>query len=164
MAELFSLHGFQKALDDLAKISDGRLPKAVIDQVGAKAIGILSAASKASGGVWAAPSQFKVKHNTRAGTARIVGWGFAVLDEYGSFKKPHGYAIEPSYGVGRGQYGKSRQILGNKSRGFAAAYVDRHPPIKAHPFEHVAEPLIGALMEKAMDLETIKALSRVGLG
>lgn len=163
MAELFTVQAFQRTLNELAKISDGELPKSVIDQVGAKAIGILSAASKASGGVWAKPSQFKVKHNSRAGTARIVGWGFAVLDEHGSFKKPHGYTIEPSYGIGRGQYGKNRQILGNKKTGFAAAYV-HHPAIKAHPFEDAAEPAIYALMDAAMDLQTIKALAKVGLG
>ena len=45
----------------------------------------------------------------------------------------------------------------------SAAYV-HHPKIAAHPFQAAATPVIGVLVEKATDVETIKALAKVGLG
>ena len=80
-------------------------------------------------------------------SAAVVGFGFAVLDEYGSYKKPDGYEEEPSwkYGVSTGV---ARPILGNRKTGFAAAYV-HHPAQKAHPYVSGAEQLIGGLANKA---------------
>lgn len=144
----------------LAAIAEGKLPKATVEKMGAFAIATLVAASARSGGVKASAGAFKFKPPRAAkgfAFAKVVGFGFASLDEHGSYKKPHGYDIEPSYGIGRGQYGKSRQILGSKKRNFAAAYV-HHPPIKAHPYVDGASILIGKEFERLADLETAKVL------
>lgn len=135
-----------------------KLPAPVLAGLGEIAIGALTGASAASGGVKAKDFHFK-KPRGGAGQASavVVGSGFAVLDEYGSYKKPNGYDIEPQYGIGRGIYGTNRAILGNKRKGFAAAYV-HHPAIKAHPYVSKAEVVIGQAADKAFDTAVLGAL------
>lgn len=178
---------FAGKLEDLAQVADTRLTKLTLEKTGKKAIAVMVAASASSGGVRAPASQFKVKGPSQGkgySSAAVVGWGFAVLDEAGSYNKPHGYTEAPKK-AGKRQinprnkraaanyeararaaaraFGYSKAILGNKATGFAAAYVN-HPPQKAHPFVAQSEPVIGVIVEKALDVETIAALAKVGLG
>ena len=140
-----------------------KLPTAAVAKMGAFGIATLVAGSRQSGGVKASAAAFKFKppRPTKGfAMGKIVGFGFATLDEHGSYKKPHGYDIEPQYGIGRGIYGKNRAILGSKARNFAAAYV-HHPPIKAHPYADAAQIVIGKEFEKVADLEQVKLLVSV---
>lgn len=143
-----------------ASALENNLPREAVLKVGKYAIKTMAEASKRSGGVKAPASQFALKLPAPAkgfAAGAVVGFGFAVLDEHGSYKKPKGYDIEPQYGIGRGIYGKNRAILGNKGKGFAAAYV-HHPPIKAHPYSAVASVVIGREFERVADLEQVKVL------
>lgn len=142
-----------------AEAATQKLPAPVLAGLGETAIAALTAASAASGGVKATDFHYrKPRSGQGQASAAIVGSGFAVLDEFGSYKKPRGYEIEPQYGIGRGIYGKNRAILGNKRTGFAAAYVTKHPPIKAHPYVAKAEVVIAQAADKAFDAAMVGVL------
>lgn len=138
---------------------------------------IVLAAAKAGANRGAPPGggQIKMKVGSRGGqpSAVVFGYGFAVLTEYGSYKKPSGWAIYPRKagkaqarsraGNTRGldrkalaaarRLGYAKVILGDGSD-FAAAYVTNHPPIKAKPYQQAAAagtaPKAAAVYDRAV--------------
>lgn len=189
----FTPKGFAHATEKMANLAAGDIPHATLRNTGEKVRGIAAAASASSGGVKAPPTQFKFKppKTTSEGTwqARVVGFGFAVLDEFGSYKKPRGYTEAPRKG-GYGQtglgrslkenakgrrvsaatqerrgvaaaryFGYSKVMLGDKATGFAAAYV-HHPPIKAHPFQAGVVAAAGPVLEVEMSKQVVKDIAK----
>lgn len=161
--------------DRLAADIGTRIPKA-----GLSASAALVAAALRSGADRGAPrggSQIRVKPPRGEGadaSIAVVGFGFAVLTEFGSYKHPQGWAIAPRgstpgkarsrgkslRGIDRKalaaarRFGYARSILGDPSTGFAAAYVTHHPPIGAKPYQQAAAastaPAAGAAYDKAV--------------
>lgn len=175
----FTPNGFVKAMTHLVKLQDS-LPTQALKQSIEASKATLVAASAASGGISAKESEFRdrwVRRSPGYADATIRGRGFAVLDEFGSYKSPKGYAIAPKK-FGKRQtnskrasfetrarsaarsLGYSRVMLGNPATGFAAAYVTNHPPIKAHPYVGAAERIIGDIVERAATAEQLTAIAK----
>lgn len=164
----FTLKSLSRALDDMAKLQE-KLPAAAIVALAEAGQKILVATSAKSGGIKPGEHSFYLRRPTKRNgyaSVSLVGRGFAILDEYGSYKKPQGYEIDPGGYVGLGSNGKANKLVlagkpsGNWS-GFAA-YV-HHPAQKAHPYLAEATVAIGKLADSAYDRAQSAALKRVGL-
>lgn len=154
----FTPRQFAVATSKFEKLQDG-LPASAIPPLAEEARKILAAASHSSPGVKATESEFRLVRPTAKNgyaSARIVGRGFAILDEYGSYKQPAGYDIDPSFTFNASTgVAKQGRVLAD-GKGFFAAYV-HHPPIKAHPYVTKATIVI----EKAVDATFEKATSAI---
>ncbi len=175
----FTPASFARACGEFSAL-ESALPAAVLGPIAEASKGLMSAASASSGGVRAAPSEFHLKKPKKSGAsanAAIVGAGFAVLDEFGSYKHPHGFPINPKKSGKRQQRAKrasfdtraraaaralgyQKSVLSSGPGGFVAAYVTNHPPIKAHPYVAKAEVGIGKLMEEGYDKATLAIIAK----
>ncbi len=159
----------------------------------ASSAAIAAAALRAGADRGAPPggSQIKIKSPRGRGvdaSITIIGYGFAVLTEYGSYKHPDGWAIYPRgltksgsisaakarsrgkslRGVDRKALAASRRLGyskimlgGGPGSDFAAAYVTDHPPIHAKPYQHAAAAASSPAAGRAYDKIVLGSLASI---
>lgn len=171
----------------LSRDLSGKIPQAGLDAGAALAVAALRTASAVT--VVPVPSnQFGVKrarNSPGGGYAVAVGWGFAVLGEYGSYHKPGGWLEAPKgqtktgniraarskagsslRGIERKALAQSRRLgyskimLGDKATGFAAAYVN-HTPFKATPYKEAAAAAVSAPVAAIYDRVLVGSLASI---
>lgn len=157
----FTLKSFARAAAEMEKLEQA-LPAATMKGLAEAGKQLLIDASSSSGGVKAREDQFSLRLPKKANgyaSQAIVGKGFAVLDEYGSYKKPGGWDIDPgfAFNAAKGTAKQGRVLADGK--GFFAAYV-HHPPLKAHPFVGKAEAALQVIANHAYDTAQTVALKK----
>lgn len=153
----FTLKSFAVAIEDLAALEE-KLPAREIGPLAKAGQKILVDASARSGGIKAGERSFVLRKPTKRNgyaSVKLVGRGFAVLDEYGSYKSPAGYYQEAA-----GGYVLAGPPTANWS-GFASSVF--HPPQEANPYLAEATAQIGVLAEAAYDRAVGAAIKKVGL-